>query len=126
MSTLTSRKRSNTPSMTICDTCLTPVPSLPMSYGPGNPGRLCPACEARQALLSAAEAHLHSLIYPTVLAWARHWSAAGVPTERLAVALEVEGLHWHPDGAYERPSAGFESAAAVIREALAPAGDRHE
>lgn len=107
--------------MTLCVACGAPAADLPMPYQRGA-GTLCPQCAARVALEEAAGVHLHALIYPTVLAWARHWAAAGVSADGLSTTLSLEGFHWHPDGAlYRGPVNAHASAAAVICEALAPA-----
>ncbi|OLV16365.1 hypothetical protein [Deinococcus marmoris] len=120
MTTFTPTARSTQPRADRCESCAAPVPHLPQPYGLGRPAILCPTCAARVSLENAAADHLHALIYPTVLAWARHWKGAGVGAGALGSLLALEGHFWNPDGALYRDCDEAEAAAAaVIDEAIA-------
>lgn len=101
-----------------CDNCGSLDHTMTLTHRAGNPPILCPRCTARESLGAAAEAHLHALLWPVVVEWAKHWRAAGMSEGALATALLIEGAHWHPEGAMHRDGDSFALAADAIREAL--------
>lgn len=101
-----------------CDHCGSLDHPMTLTHQAGNPPTLCPRCTARFALTDAAEAHLHALLWPTVVEWAKHWKAAGVSEGALSAALHIEGTYWHPNGALHRDGHPFDLATDATRAAL--------
>ena len=106
-----------TPESSRCACCGTPD-ALPFQFSTGYEEPLCPACATRAALLQAAEASLHALLWPVIEKWAKHWVAAGCQPGQLQAALAMYGEYFHNDGAHARPDEDGDPHQQAIYDAL--------
>ena len=98
-----------------CDYCGNLTPLMTHPQWAGNAETLCPACAQGRALQEASEQHLHTLLWPALVQWARYWQAAGVSRDSLQASIWTYGTYWHPDGAQGRPGAEGQALEDALR-----------